>query len=177
MNDSHSFFAGWHDFYVIIGSAAASLTGLVFVVITLVAQRRNEGAVTGLGTSIFSSPTVVLFCAALFIASVCTAPWPSAGIAGTLIGLTGLTGIVYALRIMVRARQLESYQPDLSDWVWFTLLPLLASAAVCISGFMLVHAPLHATFALAGATILLVFIGIHNAWDVIVYMVIADEEE
>src|SRR2546428_14082642 len=32
--------ATWQNFYVIIGSAAATLTGLMFVVITLIAGRR-----------------------------------------------------------------------------------------------------------------------------------------
>jgi len=176
MNGETAFFAAWKDYYTIIGSAAAGLTGLVFVVMTLVAARRNSG-VTGYGTSIFSSPTVVLFCAALFISGVCTAPWPSPGVAGTLIGLSGLAGVVYALRIGYRTTQLETYAADPADWIWFTVLPFVASLAVCISGFMLVHAPVPAAYALAGAAMALLFIGIHNAWDVITYMVIDAAEE
>jgi hypothetical protein len=41
-----SFLTTWQNFYVIIGSAAATLTGLVFVVITLLAGvrgRRSSG--------------------------------------------------------------------------------------------------------------------------------------
>src|SRR6266568_1200331 len=63
----------WGSFYVIIGSAAAALTGLMFVVITLIAGaqvRRSSGTVGAFGT-----PTVVHFCAALLVATILSAPW------------------------------------------------------------------------------------------------------
>jgi hypothetical protein len=169
-------FTPWKDFYTLIGSSAAALTGLVFVMMTLIAGRKESNFST-YGASVFSSPTVVLFCAVLFIAGVFLAPWPSPGVAGTLVGVTGLVGVIYAIRIGYRTTQLESYSADPSDWMWFTLLPLLGSLAVCVSGFALVHVPLQASFALAGATMLLLFVGIHNAWDVIVYITIDDDAE
>ena len=50
---------GWHDFYVIVGSAAAGLTGLMFVVVSLgpkVISGRGSAGVRG-----FVTPTVVFF--------------------------------------------------------------------------------------------------------------------
>ena len=37
-----SFLTTWQSFYVIIGSAAATLTGLMFVVMTLIARVRVQ---------------------------------------------------------------------------------------------------------------------------------------
>jgi hypothetical protein len=58
--------ATWQNFYVITGSAAAALTGLVFVVITLIAGARVRGSSETLGT--FSTPNVVHFGAAILSA-------------------------------------------------------------------------------------------------------------
>jgi hypothetical protein len=148
---------------------------LVFVVSTLVAARRDtrpEGGITSTGTSVFTSPVIVLFCSAFFIACIFTAPWPSLGLAGALIGLTGLFGILYVSRVILRARRLDGYTADREDWIWFMLLPMLSYIVIAASGFGLVHVPLLAPFTLGGATVLLIFIGIRNAWDVITYLAI-----
>src|SRR5947209_10240595 len=63
----------WGNFYVIIGSAAAALTGLMFVVVTLIAGSRVERSSGTIGA--FGTPTVVHFCAALLIAAILSAPW------------------------------------------------------------------------------------------------------
>jgi hypothetical protein len=67
-------FAAWESFYVIIGSSAAALTGLQFVVIVLGAERKALG--DGETTRAFATPTVVHFCAVLLVAAILSAPWP-----------------------------------------------------------------------------------------------------
>ncbi|MBV8117920.1 MAG: hypothetical protein JOZ01_08060, partial [Candidatus Eremiobacteraeota bacterium] len=64
----------WGSFYVMTGSSAAALTGLMFVVITLVmgTQRLTQSRD---GVSTFSTPTVVHFCSALFVSALLAAPW------------------------------------------------------------------------------------------------------
>src|SRR2546422_10073706 len=64
----------WESFYVIVGSAAGALTGLQFVVMTLIAE---AGAAPGRKESIsaFGSPNVVHFCAGLLVASILSVPW------------------------------------------------------------------------------------------------------
>ncbi len=180
MNTVHDVFRDWANFYIVTGSSSAALTGLVFIVITLVAERRRDNqpqAVTREGNSVFSSPTVVHFCAAFLISGIFAAPWPSPGLAGSAIGLTGLFGVLLLLRVSYRARRFQTYRPDLSDWIWFVLLPTLAYLALLVSGFMLVHVPLQSSFFIGGATLLLIFIGIHNAWDIVTYLVIDDAAE
>jgi hypothetical protein len=80
----------WQNFYVIIGSAAATLTGLMFVVITLTARVRDRASNEVIGA--FTSPTVVHFCTALLVAAILSAPWQALWNAGLLLGLSGLWG-------------------------------------------------------------------------------------
>lgn len=167
-----SAFAPWSNFYVITGSSSAALIGLMFVVITLVAGRRtaDSGSVSHEGSATFSTPTVVHFCAAFFISAILSAPWHSASHAAAIIALAGLCGVVYILGVTRRTARLTSYDPDVEDWVWFAILPLLAYGAVFVTGVLLFRSSPQALFALAGSVLLLVFIGIRNAWDVITYL-------
>jgi hypothetical protein len=56
------------------------------------------------------------------------------------------------------------------DWLWHTMLPFLAYAGLFLAGAMLGPASADALFVIGGATLLLVFIGIHNAWDTVTFM-------
>src|SRR4030095_13032983 len=64
----------WESFYVIIGTSAAALTGLMFVVIAIVADAGSR-ATSPLGVATFVTPTIVHFCAALLISAIVSAPW------------------------------------------------------------------------------------------------------
>ena len=163
--------AAWSNFYVIAGSSAGALTGLMFVVITLVmGLERSRRSPDGIAT--FSTPTVLHFCVALFVSVVLAAPWHSLARAATLIGLTGLYGVVYVLNVLRRTRRLTIYVPEAEDWIWYTILPLIAYVTIVASAMLLVTVPEQVLFALAGAVVLLIFIGIHNAWDIVTYIAI-----
>jgi hypothetical protein len=162
--------ATWQNFYVLIGSAAATLTGLLFVVITLIAQLRVQVSSPRSGIAVFSTPNVVHFGAALLVAAILSAPWQALWPAGLLLGLAGLGGVIYILIVLWLARhRLADYQPVLSDWLWHTVLPLISYSALVVAAMVLPSQPAPALFVIAAATLLLLFIGIHNAWDVVTY--------
>ena len=166
--------APWSNFYVMIGSSAAALTGLMFVVISLVTGSERARAQSSDGVSTYSTPTVVHFGTALFAAAVLSAPWPTLVVPATLLGLVGLFGVSYVIAKMIKATQLRAYQPDLEDWAWFTIFPILAYAGFIAGALLLPFQPVHAMFAPAGASTLLIFIGIHNAWDVVTFLTIRE---
>jgi hypothetical protein len=165
--------AAWQNFYVIIGAAAATLTGLLFVVITLVSGVLGRVSSPWSGIRVFSTPNVLHFGAALLIAALLSAPWPALWPAGLLVGLTGLGGVIYVFIVLWEVHhRLEGYQLVFSDWLWYTLLPLLAYTALLVAGILLPISAALALFIIAAGTLLLLFMGIRNAWDVVTYMVI-----
>ncbi len=153
------------------GSSAGALTGLMFVVITLVTGverlRRNRD-----GISAFSTPIVLHFGAALLVSAILSVPWPSLAYPAWLLAIAGLFAVVYILRVWLLARRFTDYTPDLEDWICYTILPLVAYSTILIGSIALNAAPHVAPFALAGAVLLLIFIGIRNAWDVVTYIAI-----
>lgn len=164
-------FAAWQNFYVIIGSAAAALTGLMFVVVTLIAGTRAHRS-SGESLAAFGTPTVVHFCAALLVAAILNAPWPAIWYAAILLGLCGLAGVIYLIIVLRRERHQTDYQPVLEDWLWHTVLPFASYAAVLVAGIILPADPVPALFIIGAAAVLLLFIGIHNSWDTVTYLAI-----
>lgn len=161
----------WESFYVIVGSSAGALTGLQFVVLTLISE---SGALAGGGETLaaFGSPNVVHFCAALLVAAIFSAPWHHLGIPAGAVALCGVGGMVYSLTVLMLARRQRDYKPVLEDWIWHAALPMLAYAAFAVAGIKLSQVHSDAPFIVGGATLLLVFIGIHNAWDTVAYVVV-----
>ena len=159
--------AAWQTYYVIIGTAAATLTGLMFVVITLMAQLRVHPP-SWSHMRVFNTSNVVHFGAALL-----SAPWPALWTAALLLGLAGLAGVSYVFIVLWEVRhRLVGYQLVRSDWLWYTLLPLISYTALVVAAILLPIYPGPVLFIIAAVTMLLLFMGIHNAWDVVTYMAI-----
>ncbi len=161
--------APWANFYVIIGTAAATRTGLTFVVITLLAGLPRRISTDGIAA--FNTPSVVHFCATLFITTLLSAPWPLLWPAALLLGLTGLSGITYVILIVRRTRHISGYQPVLEDWLWHVVFPFLSYLALIIAAIAFPSNPASALFVIAAATLLFLFIGIHNSWDNVTYLI------
>ena len=165
--------ATWQNFYILVGAAAATLTGLMFVVIALIVQLRVQVSSPRSGISVFSTPNVFHFGAALLVAAMLSAPWQALWPAGLLLGLLGLAGVTYILIVLWLARhRLSEYQLVLSDWLWYTVLPLVSYSALVVAAIVLPSQPAPAMFVIAPATMLLLFIGIHNAWDNVTYIAV-----
>jgi hypothetical protein len=108
-----SVITAWSNFYVITGSSAGALTGLMFVVITLVAGDRSRTTHEGVAT--FSTPTVMHFCAALLVSALLCAPWRSLTHAAVVLGFLGLCGVMYVSRVLMRTSRLTGYRPGIDD--------------------------------------------------------------
>ncbi len=149
----------------------------MFVVITLVRGEERSSQVRHDGIATFSTPTVLHFCVALLVSAVLCAPWPSLVYASVIVGLVGCYGIAYVLRVALRTRALTRYTADLEDWMWYNILPFVAYVTLTAGAIALDPAPKAALFAVAGAVLLLIFIGIHNAWDVVTFLAAGLDKE
>jgi len=158
----------WETFYVIVGSSAAALTGLQFVVIALGADARTIG--TEDTVAVFGTPTIVHFCAVLTIAAIVAVPRHSAGSVSACLSIAGLAGVIYAIATTIRARRQTGYKPVLEDWLWHAGFPICAYATLLAAGIAALTHPVGALYVVAATTLFLLFIGIHNAWDAAVFI-------
>jgi hypothetical protein len=161
---------GWENFYVIVGSSAGALIGLQFVVITLIADRPISRSDAQAGDA-FATPSVVHFGVVLLLSAIVSAPWNGIGTVAVLWGLVGLGGIVYVVVVARRMRAQTAYQVVFEDRLFHALLPFAAYAMLAGSAFAAQSHARPALFVIGAAALLLLFIGIHNAWDAVTYHV------
>jgi len=170
---AHSVLSQWESFYVIVGSSAGGLTGLMFVVVALVKESslpRSPDSIDAFGT-----PNVIHFVAVLLLAAVLSAPWQRPQDPAHVVGATALAGIVYLLIVLRRMLRQSLYKPVLEDWIWHQILPTIGYAMLFVGAAGLSHDQNWALFTIGGVALLLLFVGIHNAWDTVAYVVSRDK--
>ena len=159
----------WGNFYVITGSAGAALTGLQFVVIALRTEAISEeevGAVSAFGT-----PTVLHFCGVLLVSAILSVPRLTASSLALCVAGTGLAGLALTTWAAFQAHRQRTYVPVLSDWIGHVAMPSLAYGSLVVAAGVLRRWPSAALDLVAAASLLLLFVGIRNAWDAAVWVV------
>jgi hypothetical protein len=168
--------AGWENFYEIVGSSAGALIGLQFVVMALIANmpRKPGQALAG---AAFATPTIVHFGTVLLLSAALSAPWQRTGSAAFVAGLIGFGGVIYAVIVTRRMRMQTAYKPEFEDWLFHCVLPFTAYVALSVSGLAAFARANEAMFGVAAALLMLLFIGIHNAWDGAAYHVFVQRKK
>ena len=166
------FLSDWQNFYMIMGTAAATLTGLMFVVTTLIAGIDAHLSTLNAAVSAYNTPTVVHFGTVLLLAGVLSAPWQTFSSLSFLLGLLGLGMVFYSIIVMRRMRRVPNYQSTLEDWLWYMAFPLLANVLLLVAGFVLPKNPPSALYIVSSAMLLLLLVGIRNAWDMVTFLAV-----
>ncbi len=162
----------WESFYVIVGSSGAALIGMQFVVVTLIAGHRRPPTADALKA--FGTPTVVHLTGALLVSGIISAPWQSLVLLSVAIAPCGTGGIAYGAIVMRRALRQTFYVPVWQDWLWYMLLPCSAYAALALAAIVLSRVTRPSLFVIGAATLGLLLIGVHNAWDTVTHLVVPE---
>lgn len=166
------FLREWQNFYVIMGTAAATLTGLMFVVTTLIHGTDTDTSILNPAVSAFNTPIVVHFGTVLLLAGILSAPWQSFTTISLLLGLLGLGMVIYSIIVMRRMRRVPQYQSTLEDWLWYMVFPLLSYILLTVAAFMLRENPGLALYIVGSGMMLLLLTGIRNAWDMVTFLAV-----
>ena len=162
--------ASWRDFYSLIGAAAATMVALLFVAASV-----GTGVFTAArpaGLRFFLSATVVNFATILLASLIMLAPLDFAFGHGALIAALGLFGLGYYTHAWVETRRDGILaKVDFEDRLWYGVLPVIGHLIEAGSDAALIARAPHGPEALAGALGLLIVVGVHNAWDITVWVV------
>ena len=168
-----SLLAGWENFYVIIGSAAGGLTGLTFVLIALIREvlHRDAGGQQPTGLAAFVTPTIVHFSGILALCAFLSMPRQRTASLSVGFALAGIAGLAYGAFIAANMpRRGDRYVPVLEDWIWNVILPTIAYGCFLLMAALIWSRPAETLYGVAVLSLLLLFIGIRNAWDIAVWM-------
>jgi hypothetical protein len=167
-----SLLSNWQNFFTIMGTAAATLTGLMFVVTTLIAGIDAHMVTLNDAISAFNTPTVVHFAAVLLLTGILSAPRQTFSSLSPVLGLVGLGMVFYSIIVLRRMWRVPHYQSTLEDWSWYLALPLFASVLLILAAFMLPKNPSLALYIVGSAMMLLLLVGIRNAWDMVTFLAV-----
>jgi hypothetical protein len=116
----------WHDFYLLVGTAGATLLALLFVAVSLgtgfLTEERQEA------TRTFLSPVVIHFTSVFFLSAVALFPSHQAKFFAALIGTTALIGATVSTYITVQVERTDmtNYMEDYFAYGIFPGLGYLA---------------------------------------------------
>jgi hypothetical protein len=65
----------------------------------------------------------------------------------------------------------------LEDWIWHVILPAVVYGVLLATAFFLWREPRESMYGVASALLLLLFIGIHNSWDVAVSVTVHSKKD
>jgi hypothetical protein len=161
----------WHDFYLLVGTASATLVGLMFVAMSIGAQIFSESNRAAMGA--FLSSTVVHFSATLFICILATIPSHRWLTLAAVLALGGLAGLAYSTRLLVQLFVRHSFRVDVIDRMFYAGIPVLGHLLVLAAAASLLAVPSeYGLDLLAAALVTLLLAGIRNAWDMMIWIVI-----
>ena len=155
----------WHEFYALLGTAAAALVALLFVAVSVgaIAMTRERAS----GTRTFISPVVFHYSNVLFLSLVALIPEQTPRLLGAIIGVAAFGSLIYSIVILVRV--FRSDMADLADRLAYGSMPVLVYAVGLIVSWLLLHGHDEAGLnLLAGAALLLLLGNIRNAWDLMI---------
>jgi hypothetical protein len=125
-------------------------------------------------TRAFITPIVAFFATVLIVSVVRLAPHLTPAATGAFFALVGVSGLIYIVSTGVHG-QWRELQLGIDDWIWYVGLPLMGYGAILASAFATWEVSSSGSYAAAGAVLLLLIVGIRNAWDVV--LVIAKESQ
>jgi hypothetical protein len=162
-------FDGWGEYFFMIGSSAAALIGLMFVVVTLTAGRDREEVERG--KQLYTSPIVWNLAVILVLSGAAIAPTVTATIYGYAVGGVALLGIAIGLRsaIGIARRPGDPNSPGF-DMFWYGLAPAISYAALAVAALGVLGGKLWGPTAVAAALMALLLVSIHAEWDLVTYL-------
>ena len=109
--------------------------------------------------------------------SCSASPWHSIAPISIVWGLVGVAGFVYQCVVLRRVRRQAAYTPGFEDWLFYTALPIAAYLTVLVASWLLRQQRTTAgLFVTAAGSVLLLCVGIRNAWDNVIYIAIGRRE-
>ncbi len=159
----------WHDFFLLLGTASATLVGLMFVAASVGAHVFKEENRPAL--EVFLGPTVVHFTSVLVVCILGIIPSHTWLTFAGGVALMGLAGMLYSAKIWLQLIH-HRFDVDVVDQLFYTLLPALGYLLVLLAAWLLYTQSEFGFDAAAAALVTLLLAGIRNAWDMTLWIVL-----
>ena len=158
----------WQNFYLLAGTGSATLMGLLFIAVSLGTHLVSAHEK---GVRMFVTPTLVHLMLVLLLALVMLVPTHTTlSLVVSLLGI-GLGSTAYSAQLSLHMlRAPDGEEVNRNHWVWHAALPLGSYITIVAVAVWLLTGMVFALNGLAVSAILLLIIGLHNAWDLVLWL-------
>ena len=158
----------WREFYLLVGTAGATLLALLFVAVSLGAGFLTEQRQAA--TRTFMSPVVIHFTSVFFASAIAMVPAHGQEFYAVLFGATAVIGAAVSSVITVQVLRTDMTR-YWQDYLAYGLLPLVGYVALLAAAAIFALGGPVAPDVLAGSLLLLTIVNIRNVWDLMLTMV------
>jgi hypothetical protein len=156
----------WHEFYALLGTAAAALVALLFVAVSIATDVLTPEPESRRNTATYMSPVVFHYANILFLSLIAMIPTQTQESFAIIIAVASISSFGYSLLVMVRVQR--NSISDLSDRLGYGAVPMLCYATGLISSWLMLKERPAGLNLLAVAALALLVTNIRNAWDLMI---------
>jgi hypothetical protein len=170
-------FEGWSEYYLLAGSAAAVLIGLIFVVVTLMQDRTRSSVLAG--SRLYMGPVVLEVSFVLVLSAAALVPGIDPNEYAPIAAVVALWGLVRGLMSTAGIRRLLGKEGEVhwTDPWFYGVIPSLLYAALAIAAWAVWSGWPWAQDGLAALVTALLLLGIRNEWDLVTWLAPKPDEE
>jgi hypothetical protein len=171
-------FEGWGEFYLLAGSAAAVLIGLIFVVMTLMQDRPRSSVLSG--SRLYMGPVVLQVSFVLALSAAALTPGITHGAFAALAAVVAVWGLVRGVQSIVGIGALKGTDgaPHWTDLWFYGVFPSLLSLALAAVAAGVWTKQEWAVYGVAAVTTAVLLLSIRNEWDLVTWLAPkADEQD
>jgi hypothetical protein len=161
-------FEGWSEYFFMIGSSAAALIGLMFIVITLTAGRDRRELERG--KKLYTSPIVWHLSVILVLSGAAIAPAVPAKLFAVASGGLGILGFAMSVRVAVGIIRIPFASDPRFDAFWYGIAPTIAYVGLTAAAIGILNGYGCAPAAVAIDLMALLLLSIHAEWDLVTFL-------
>jgi hypothetical protein len=156
----------WHEFYELLGTAAAAMIALLFVAVSIATGVLTQEPESRRNTATYMSPVVFHYANVLFLSLIALVPTQTFESFGVVLGVAAASSVIYSIVVAVRVHR--NPISDLPDRLCYGVIPAFCYASGLVVAALLLRENPFGLDLLAGSALLLLVINIRNAWDLMI---------
>jgi hypothetical protein len=162
-------FEGWGEFYLLAGSAAAVLIGLIFVVVTLMQDRPRSSVLNG--SKLYMGPVVLHVTFVLVLSATALIPRISPTEFAIVSGAVSIWGLVRGMISTQGIRALTGEdKPHWTDMWFYGVIPTSLYVLLAVVSFAAWQRLPCAPRGVAAVITAFLLITIRNEWDLVTWL-------
>jgi hypothetical protein len=161
-------FKDWDEFYLLAGSAAAVLIGLIFVVMTLMQDRPRSSVLAG--AKLYMGPVVLQVSFVLVLSSAALVPEISRAAFAAVCAVVALWGFARGVMSLVGLAAIKDPEVHWTDKWFYGAVPAALFAALAVVAWAFWNGQSWAPVGAAAVITGILLLAIRNEWDLVTWL-------